>query len=223
MLDEPHVPSATVVPWSPTSATVLPMKRSLVLACSVSMLASACLGNADPNRHANAQGKTAANAPAKPQPGPPPAAAVAPPVADAAAPPTPVEAAAPPTPPPSPAVPSTPAADGGPKDLGAQRVDPRWFRKTIFGDEGKVLDTKRTEADAQGRFSSLIRFELEEMDVAACADHLEKLVADDIASVERKTQEGRIQLEGKADDFTITFVCGEANGKTIAYVSYTWS
>lgn len=117
-----------------------------------------------------------------------------------------------------------PAAPPDPKALGAHQADPSWFRKTIFGDEGKVLDTKRSEADDQGRFSSLIRFELTEKTVEACADHLEGLVKKDVPNIERKTQpDGRVQLSGSTDKYKLTFLCGDAKGKTIAYVSYQWT
>lgn len=119
--------------------------------------------------------------------------------------------------------PTAPAADPG-KDLGAQRVDPRWFRKTLFGDESQVIDTKRSQADDQGRFSSLIRFELPDMTPEACADHLAEAVAKDIPAVERTAEaNGRIQLKGSTDRYSITFICGQAEGKTIAYVSYQWT
>ena len=116
-----------------------------------------------------------------------------------------------------------PPSDAG-QNLGAHLADPRWFRKTMFGDEGKAIDTKRSQADEQGRFSSLIRFELPTMTPEACADHLQKKVADEVSNVERKAQpDGRIQLDGSTDRYKITFICGQAEGKTIAYVSYQWT
>lgn len=110
------------------------------------------------------------------------------------------------------------------KALGGHMVDPRWFRKTMFGEGGKVLDTKRSQADAEGKFSSLIRFELADMKPEGCADHLEKLVKDEIAEVKREPKpDGRIQLSGNNERYKITFICGEAEGKTIAYVSFQWT
>jgi hypothetical protein len=110
------------------------------------------------------------------------------------------------------------------KALGAHLVDPRWFRKTMFGDTAKVLDTKRSQADDQGRFSSLIRFEIPEMTLEGCADHLQALVKDDVPEVTRETKpDGRVQLSGSTDRYKLTFICGEAQGKTIAYVSYQWT
>lgn len=150
-------------------------------------------------------------------------------------------------------LPSAPAADGGPspaeiaaveagpagvasqapvpslqddpeKALGAHLADPRWFRKTMFGDAAKVLDTKRSQADDAGRFSSLIRFELPDMKPEACGDHLQGLVKDDVPNLERKTEpDGRVQLTGNTDRYKLTFICGETEGKTIAYVSYQWT
>jgi hypothetical protein len=110
------------------------------------------------------------------------------------------------------------------KALGAHLVDPRWFRKTIFGDAATVLDTKRSQADDQGRFSSLIRFELPTMTPEGCADHLQALVKDDVPEVVRETKpDGRVQLSGNTDRYKITFICGQDKGKTIAYVSYQWT
>ena len=110
------------------------------------------------------------------------------------------------------------------KALGAHLVDPRWFRKTMFGDAAKVLDTKRSQADEQGRFSSLIRFEVPDMKPEGCADHLQALVKDDVPEVKRETKpDGRVQLSGNTDRYKITFICGETQGKTIAYVSYQWT
>lgn len=190
--------------------------RSFAFVCTVSLLAPACLGKAEPRPKAQAKTTAKGSTPGAqdaaktptPTPDPTPAGAPTPAVA-----PTP-------TPAPTPAPAAEKAAAG---DLGQQRVDPRWFRKTLFGDEGSVLDTKRTQADEQGRFSSLIRFELAEMDVAACADHLTAAVKDDIPALDRTGQDGRVQLKGEGKGYSVTFMCGEANGKTIAYVSYTWS
>jgi len=110
------------------------------------------------------------------------------------------------------------------KALGAHLVDPRWFRKTMFGDTAKVLDTKRSQADEQGRFSSLIRFEVPDMTPEGCADHLQALVKDDVPEVKRETNpDGRVQLSGNTDRYKLTFICGQTQGKTIAYVSYQWT
>jgi hypothetical protein len=201
----------------------------LALVCSLSMLvaAAACQGKGTaPTPVADAkanQGATKAAAPTREaktdEVGPPQLAA------DGG--PTPSEIAAV----------DAASADQGPKQgpvaslqgdpekaLGAHLVDPRWFRKTMFGDAGKVLDTKRSQADEQGRFSSLIRFELPDMKPEGCADHLQALVKDEVPEVKRETKpDGRVQLSGNTDRYKITFLCGEAQGKTIAYVSYQWT
>jgi hypothetical protein len=117
------------------------------------------------------------------------------------------------------------ALQGDPqKALGAHLADPSWFRKTMFGEAAKVLDTKRSQADEEGRFSSLIRFELADMKPEACADHLQGLVKEDVPNLERKTEpDGRVQLTGNTDRYKLTFLCGKTEGKTIAYVSYQWT
>lgn len=110
------------------------------------------------------------------------------------------------------------------KALGAHLVDPGWYRKTLFGDEAKVLDTKRSQADDQGRFSSLIRFEVPNMTLEGCADHLAAAVKSEVPEVKRETKpDGRVYLSGATDRYEITFVCGQNEGKTIAFVSYQWT
>jgi hypothetical protein len=118
-----------------------------------------------------------------------------------------------------------PSLQGDPqKALGAHLADPSWFRKTMFGEAAKVLDTKRSQADDAGRFSSLIRFEIPDMKPEGCADHLQELVKKDVPNVQRETKpDGRVQLTGTTDRYKLTFLCGEAQGKTIAYVSYQWT
>lgn len=202
------------------------MKRFLAFACTVSLLAPGCLGQSNPNPRTATKGKTAdaKKAPASPStPEAPstPTPAAAPTAVAPAAPAAPVAPPTPAAPTAPPAAPDAQAPAAG--DLGQARVDPGWFRKTMFGDQGSVIDTKRTEADDQGRFSSLIRFELSEMDVNGCADHLAGMVKEDVPALERKPQDGRVQLEGNGDGYSVTFVCGEAQGKTIAYVSYRWT
>ncbi|MEM9454750.1 MAG: hypothetical protein AAGF11_11260 [Myxococcota bacterium] len=187
------------------------MKRSALtpLVCSLSMAAAlaACQGKTAPTQQASAdkgaKAETKAKTPAAPEG---PAAASA----DAKA---PTDAKAPPA-----APPAAPAA------LGSDRADPGWFRKTMFGDKGKALDTKRSQADDQGRFSSMIRFEVTDMTLEGCATHIEQMVGKAVTNLQRKDlPNGRIQLKGSTDRYTATFMCGTAEGKTIAYVSYAWT
>ncbi len=193
--------------------------RFLAVVCSVSMLAAlgACQGkgkgNADPAANAVTKAPATPAADAKAPSGPvadgdPPK---APPVADGG----------PPTPDAKPPAPPSPADS---KSLGAQFTDPGWFRKTMFGDKGKALDTKRSEADEQGRFSSFIRFELDGLDVGGCADHLEGLLKEAVPNLTREPlAEDRIQLKGNNERYRVTFQCGANKGKSIAYVSYEWT
>jgi len=178
------------------------LPRSVVLVCSLSFVPAlgACQGKGKTPAETKPEAQVQAQAQADPS-------------APSAADPAPTEAAGPP-----------PAPAGSPKQLGQHLADPGWFRKTMFGDGAKVLDTKRSEADDQGRFSSLIRFELSDTTVEACADHLQEAVASEVTNVQRKAEpNGRIQLSGSTAKYEITFVCGESGGKTIAYVSYQWT
>jgi hypothetical protein len=207
----------------------MPVPR-LLLACSLSLLVApvACQGKASaptPTREVKA---ASANAPTETKTAPLSAAPAAPDArADGGPSPSEIAAAEASQAKPDAAATQGPVASlqGDPgKALGGHLVDPRWFRKTMFGDGAKVLDTKRSQADDQGRFSSLIRFEISDKTPEACADHLQALVKDDVPEVERKTTpEGRVQLSGSTDRYKITFVCGENEGKTIAFVSYQWT
>lgn len=186
------------------------MKRSVLtpLVCSLSMAAAlaACQGKTAPTQQATANKGTEAKA-KTPADGPAAGAPAAKAPADAKAPPA-----------------APPVAPTEPSALGANRADPGWFRKTMFGDKGKAIDTKRSQADDQGRFSSMIRFEVTDMTLEDCAKHLEGAIGKSITNLERKDlPNGRIQLKGSTDRYTATFMCGTAEGKTIAYVSYAWT
>ncbi|MCA9704933.1 MAG: hypothetical protein KDK70_03675, partial [Myxococcales bacterium] len=149
----------------------------------------------------------------------------APGLAPEPAPGVPPEGEAPPAEPAAPPEPAAPSdATPAPDALGAHLADPLWFRKTMFGDKGKVLDTKRSTADEQGRFSSLLRFELADTTVEQCAEQIQGLVGSEITSLQREAKpNGRVQLKGNTERYEATFVCGSAEGKTIAYVSYSWT
>lgn len=186
------------------------LPRLTWLVCSLTTIAilPACQGKA-PTPTKQSDAKTPADAKTAADAEKPPA-----PVADGSGPVGPADTKAPPPPAPS----------AGNNGLGGNRADPGWYRKTIFGDKGKVLDTKRSEADDQGRFSSLIRFELTDMTSEDCADHLEGLVGKEVTNLKREAKAGgRVQLSGSTDEFKVTFLCGTAEGKTIAYVSYSWT
>jgi len=197
----------------------------LVLACSLPLLAAlvACQGKAPPPAPA-AQTKAAAPATDAKAPATAPAAPAPDASADGGPSPSEVAAVEAKAATPTPQGPVATLQEDPGKALGGHLVDPRWFRKTIFGDKGKVLDTKRSKADDQGRFSSLIRFEVADTTLEGCAEHLEKAVKDEVANVKRETKpDGRVHLTGSTDRYEITFVCGQNEGKTIAFVSYQWT
>lgn len=108
--------------------------------------------------------------------------------------------------------------------LGKRFLDPPWFRKHIFAD-AKNVEVKRTEADAQGRFSSQILFDLADgATPQSCAKTIEDKVKSHVPNLERQPiiDDDRIQLEGATERYSATFVCGLAKGAMKAYVSYRW-
>lgn len=114
-----------------------------------------------------------------------------------------------------------PAADPG---LGARFIDPSWFRKELFPEATKV-DFNRTKADAQGLFTSNMRFFLPAGQTAeGCAKHLQDKVGADVANLESKQlEDGRFELKGSTDRYTVTMQCGAPKGELIAFVSYHWT
>jgi hypothetical protein len=122
-------------------------------------------------------------------------------------------------------VPDAPAApDAAPSDLGARFIDPPWFRKHLFPDATKV-DLNRTKADAKGLFTSNMRFFLPAGQTAEdCAKLLEGKVGAEVKNLEKKQlEDGRYELKGSTDRYTVTMQCGAPKGELIAFVSYHWT
>jgi len=132
-------------------------------------------------------------------------------------------AAAPATPA-SPAVPAASpaaAAGAGPDAVAAAYVDPPWFRADAL--PGKLLKQGRSEADAQGRFSSLLLIELDEgATVEGCVEQAKALVKDAVPELERTDATDRVQLTGTAERYRVSFVCGAANGRVRASLNLQW-
>lgn len=133
------------------------------------------------------------------------------------------------TPPPrsaAPADPDTPdAASPAAIDRGNRFRDPPWYRQTIFSTEQGTLATEsRSEADELGRFKSHMVFELTDMTVEQCADHLDAAMKASVTNLERAQKPGnRLEVIGSTDRYNVTFICGEAKGKMRAYVAYEWT
>lgn len=112
----------------------------------------------------------------------------------------------------------------GPKDLGQRFRDPPWFRKTML-EGATALSTARSEADEQGLFKSHILFEMPEGTTAQqCVEQVIAKVSSTVSNLERSEQpDGRLKVEGSTDRYSVVAMCGEAGGKTRAYVGYEWT
>lgn len=109
-------------------------------------------------------------------------------------------------------------------DLGARFVDPPWFRKQLFPEATNVEFT-RTKADAKGLFTSNLRFFLPAGQTAeGCAKFLQEKVGAEVKNLESKQlEDGRYELKGNTDRYTVTMQCGAPKGELIAFVSYHWT
>lgn len=113
----------------------------------------------------------------------------------------------------------------GPKDLGQRFRDPPWFRKTMF-EGATAVDTARSELDEQGLFKSHILFELPEGTTAEqCVEQVLAKVSPTVPNLERgePQADGRLTVQGSTDRYKVMAICGEAKGKTMAYVAYEWT
>jgi hypothetical protein len=130
---------------------------------------------------------------------------------------------------PAPTDAKTPVGDAGAApdaapDLGARFIDPAWFRKQLFPEATKV-DLNRTKADAQGLFTSNMRFFLPAGQTPeGCAKFLQEKVGAEVKNLESKQlEDGRYELKGSTDRYTVTMQCGAPKGELIAFVSYHWT
>jgi hypothetical protein len=118
--------------------------------------------------------------------------------------------------------------DGGDRPLRARGLpgqgDPAWFRKQLFPEATKV-DLNRTKADAQGLFTSNMRFFLPAGQTPeGCAKFLQEKVGAEVKNLESKQlEDGRYELKGSTDRYTVTMQCGAPKGELIAFVSYHWT
>lgn len=115
-------------------------------------------------------------------------------------------------------------APGAAPDLGARFIDPPWFRKQLFPDATKV-DFNRTKADANGFFTSNMRFFLPAGQTPEeCAKFLQEKVGAEVKNLEsKKLEDGRYELKGSTERYTVTMQCGAPKGELIAFVSYHWT
>lgn len=117
----------------------------------------------------------------------------------------------------------TPDAKAPNDDRSGRYMDPSWFRKTLFTDAVKA-DFSRSQLDDAGLFSSQFLFDLKEgVDVASCVKTLEEKVGTQVGGLKSEEKDGRFTLKGGTDRYRVVMMCGEAEGKMKAYVSYTWT
>lgn len=109
-------------------------------------------------------------------------------------------------------------------DLGARFLDPPWFRKQLFPDATKV-DFNRTKADANGFFTSNMRFFLPAGQTPEqCAKFLQEKIGAEVKNLEsKKLDDGRYEIKGSTERYTVTMQCGAPKGELIAFVSYHWT
>lgn len=109
-------------------------------------------------------------------------------------------------------------------DLGERFLDPPWFRKTLFPDATKV-EIHRTAADDKGMFSSNLRFILPPGQTPEqCAEYLQERVGTAVKNLtSKRLEDGRFELEGNTERYTVTMQCGAPKGELIAFVSYQWT
>lgn len=102
-----------------------------------------------------------------------------------------------------------------------QRPDPAWFSASLL--EGNVMQKSRSQADANGFFSSQILIETSG-DVDGCANALTEKIKGHVPALKRDTgADGRITVSGTTDEYEVTLVCGKADDKVRAYISYRWT
>lgn len=119
--------------------------------------------------------------------------------------------------------PTNPETDAAP-DLGQRFRDPAWFRKELFADATNV-ELHRTKADEKGMFSSNLRFFLPAGQTPeGCAKFLQEKVGAEVKNLESKQlEDGRFELKGSTERYTVTMQCGAPKGELIAFVAYQWT
>jgi len=110
--------------------------------------------------------------------------------------------------------------------LGLRFRDPPWFRRDLFDtSEAIVVDFARSDRDANGLFKSHLLFEfLGPVTLDACAGLTRAKLAADVGTLqEEKQDDKRIRLTGSTARYRVAVICGDANGKTRAYLGYEWT
>lgn len=80
-----------------------------------------------------------------------------------------------------------------------------------------------SEGTIAGGYASAMILELEPgVSNEQCIERAKKALGESLSELPEATIDGdRLMLQGKADDYHYTIVCGEAKGKPTMYLSYT--
>ena len=129
---------------------------------------------------------------------------------------------------PAKAEPSAPAPGAVAAGVGAHVRDPAWFNPGIWPG-ANVTKTGRSEADANGLFSSQILLDLPAGTTRdQCINGLMDKIKGDVAdlAIDPKSEgaaNGQIIARGSTEHIKVTLVCGEAKGAMKAYLGYQWT
>lgn len=100
--------------------------------------------------------------------------------------------------------------------------DPAWFKPDIFPG-ATVTSSGRTQKDEQGLYSTQMLLALPAGTTRdACVDALSNAASPAVPNLAQTDKDGRINLTGGNDDYSVTMLCGEGKGKMSAYLSYRW-
>lgn len=102
-------------------------------------------------------------------------------------------------------------------------IDPPWFRDDLFAG-ATVTSSGRTQKDAQGLFTTQMRFALAAgTTVPACLEVFDRALTGVLPGISREEgKDGRVTLRGSNGDYDVIAICGSAKGEPSAYVSYRW-
>ncbi|HLT39063.1 MAG TPA: hypothetical protein VK034_22420 [Enhygromyxa sp.] len=115
--------------------------------------------------------------------------------------------------------PAQPAPDGD------EPPTPAWFDATKIQHSAVINQMASQGAVAGGQAWALI-LELEAgVSNEQCIDRAKTVIAETVPEVPEAvaSDDGRLTIQGKTDDYHYTVVCGEAKGKPTMYLSYTWT
>jgi hypothetical protein len=99
---------------------------------------------------------------------------------------------------------------------------PAWFDTAKIQHQA-LIKQMASEGTIAGGYASAMILELEPgVSNEQCIERAKKALGESLSELPEATIDGdRLMLQGKADDYHYTIVCGEAKGKPTMYLSYT--